>query len=53
MHKTVIKQVDKYRKHCLWRGADINANHPKGSLRHGLLAKIRRRFGGVTTGITQ
>jgi hypothetical protein len=53
MHKTVIKQVDKYRKHCLWRGADINANHPKGSLGHGLLAKIRRRFGGVTTGITQ
>jgi hypothetical protein len=19
MHKTVIKQIDKYRKHCLWR----------------------------------
>ena len=22
--KTVIKQIDKYRKHCLWRGSDIH-----------------------------
>jgi hypothetical protein len=22
--KTVIKQIDKYRKHCLWRGATAN-----------------------------
>jgi len=28
LHKTVIKQIDKYRKHCLWRGADINAKKP-------------------------
>ena len=28
LHKTVIKQIDKYRKHCLWRGADINAKNP-------------------------
>jgi hypothetical protein len=28
LHKTVIKQIDKYRKHCLWRGADINAKTP-------------------------
>jgi hypothetical protein len=28
LHKTVIEQVDKYRKHCLWRGADINAKNP-------------------------
>ena len=28
LHKTVIKQVDKYRKHCLWRGSDINAKQP-------------------------
>jgi hypothetical protein len=28
--KTVIKQIDKFRRHCLWRGADINAkNHLK------------------------
>jgi hypothetical protein len=26
--KTVIKQIDKYRKHCLWRGSDINAKTP-------------------------
>jgi hypothetical protein len=24
----VIKQIDKYRKHCLWRGSDINAKKP-------------------------
>lgn len=28
MHKTVTKQVDKYRKHNLWRGGDVNAKHP-------------------------
>lgn len=28
MHKTVVKQIDKYRKHCLWRGGDINAKNP-------------------------
>lgn len=26
--KTIIKQIDKYRKHCLWRGSDINAKNP-------------------------
>lgn len=25
---TMIKQVDKYRRHCLWRGADLNAKKP-------------------------
>jgi hypothetical protein len=24
----VVKQIDKFRKHCLWRGADINAKGP-------------------------
>ena len=28
LHKTVIKQIDKFRKHCLWRGTDINAKSP-------------------------
>ena len=28
LHKTVVKQIDKYRKHCLWRGSDINARTP-------------------------
>jgi hypothetical protein len=30
--KTIIKQIDKYRKHCLWRGADINAKTPPKKL---------------------
>jgi hypothetical protein len=25
---TIIKQVDKYRRHCLWRGSDMNAKKP-------------------------
>jgi len=28
LHKTVIHQIDKFRKHCLWRGADLNARTP-------------------------
>jgi hypothetical protein len=28
MPKTVIKQIDKYRKHCLWRGSDVNNKKP-------------------------
>jgi hypothetical protein len=28
MHKTVIQQIDKYRKHCLCRGADVNDKKP-------------------------
>jgi hypothetical protein len=27
-YKTVIKQIDKFKKHCLWRGADLNAKTP-------------------------
>lgn len=26
--KIVIKQIDKFRKHCLWRGSDINSKKP-------------------------
>ena len=30
--QTVIDQIDKYRKHCLWRGSDINAkSHQKAA----------------------
>jgi hypothetical protein len=25
---TILKQADKYRRHCLWRGGDINAKEP-------------------------
>jgi hypothetical protein len=28
LSKTVIKQIDKYRKYCLWRGANINSKAP-------------------------
>jgi hypothetical protein len=28
LQETVIKQIDKFRKHCLWRGADLNAKTP-------------------------
>jgi hypothetical protein len=28
LHHEVIKQIDKYRKHCLRRGADLNARSP-------------------------
>jgi hypothetical protein len=24
----VVKQIDKFRKHCLWRGADFNSHKP-------------------------
>jgi hypothetical protein len=25
---TIIQQIDKYRRHCLWRGSDLNAKKP-------------------------
>jgi len=28
MYITILEQIDKYRKHCLWRGADINDKTP-------------------------
>jgi hypothetical protein len=28
LHKGVIKQLDKYRRHCLWRGSDMNSRKP-------------------------
>jgi hypothetical protein len=32
LHKGVIEQLDKYRKHCLWRGSDLNAKQaPKAA----------------------
>jgi hypothetical protein len=30
LYKIVIKQMNKYRKHCLWRGQiSMQRNHPK------------------------
>jgi hypothetical protein len=28
LHKGVIKQLDPYRKHCIWRGSDLNCKKP-------------------------
>jgi hypothetical protein len=28
LQDTIIKQIDKFRKHCLWRGAYLNAKSP-------------------------
>lgn len=28
LHKGVINQLDKYMKHCLWRGGDLNSKKP-------------------------
>jgi hypothetical protein len=28
LHRGVIKQLNRYRKHCLWRGADLNSKKP-------------------------
>jgi hypothetical protein len=28
LHKGVIKQLDRYRRHCLWCGADLNSKKP-------------------------
>jgi hypothetical protein len=25
---TILNQIDKYRRHCLWRGSDVNARKP-------------------------
>jgi hypothetical protein len=25
---TILNQIDKYRRHCLWRGGDINGKNP-------------------------
>jgi hypothetical protein len=42
--KTIIEQIDKYRKHCLWRGFDINAKSPsKAAWTNGLPTKILGR----------
>jgi len=39
LHKSVIKQMDNFKKHCLWQGADINAKFPpKSSMGNGMFA---------------
>lgn len=43
--KTVIKQVDKYRKHCLWRGADPNSKKPSKAAWH--MVCVPKEKGGL------
>jgi hypothetical protein len=42
---TVYKQIDKYRKHCMWRGSDLNARKPP--LATWKLAIRPKRNGGL------
>lgn len=46
LSKTVIKQIDKYRKHCLWRGAEASQKNSKSSLVSSLYLKGGRRTRG-------
>jgi hypothetical protein len=32
--KTVLEQIDKYRKHCLWRGSNVNDKRPPKAAGH-------------------
>lgn len=45
MHKTVIKQVDKYRKHALWRGGDIKNKSPPKAARE--MVCLQKSEGGL------
>jgi len=45
LHKTVVKQIDKYRKHCLWRGSDINAKTPPKAAWD--LVRLPKKEGGL------
>ena len=47
LHKTVIKQIDKYRKHCLWRGVDINAKKKPHQNQHGRWSVCQKNEGGL------
>lgn len=48
LSKAVIKQIDKYRKHRLWRGSDINAkNHPKATWKMVCKPKIEGGLGVI------
>jgi hypothetical protein len=45
MHATVLEQVDKYIKHCLWRGSDVNAKKTsKSSMKNSMQTE---RWGGI------
>ena len=52
--KTIIKQIDKYRKHCLWRGSNINAKTPpKAAWSIVCLPKTEGGLGVIGNFVTQ
>jgi hypothetical protein len=52
LHKGVIKQLDKYRKHCLWRGSDFNAKKPcKAAWSSVCLPKSEGGLGVINTSV--
>jgi hypothetical protein len=40
----IINQIDKYRRHCLWRGGDINAKKPPIAA-WKLVTRLKRKGG--------
>jgi hypothetical protein len=40
--KTILKQIDKYRKHCLWRGSDPNNKKHQKLLGQWLLFRLMK-----------
>jgi hypothetical protein len=48
LHKGVVKQLDKYMKHCLWRGSDLNSKKTlQRCLANGLSAKKQGGLGVI------
>ena len=46
LHQTMIKHIDKFIKHCLWIGADLNAKSPPKAACH--MVCLPKSQGGLT-----
>ena len=51
--KTVLKQIDKFRKYCLWRGANLNAKSPPKAAWHMVCLPKSEEGLGVINLLTQ
>jgi hypothetical protein len=50
----ILNQIDKYRRHNLWMGGDVNAKkNTISSMKNGNQAKIKMRFGCFETKIAK
>jgi hypothetical protein len=50
--KTIIKQIDKFRKHCLWRDVDLNnKNAQKAAWLMVCLPKLERGLGVIALSV--